>query len=74
MSDDNDTRPVLMTDTQRCVALTQRLAMMPLSHETMQSTWCPPEYEDIEYWWDYYVTKARTLTGLTHEHDLEGKP
>lgn len=41
--------------------LVERLAQMPTSTDNLQSTWCPPEWEDVVDWWDQYATEAKGL-------------
>ena len=42
--------------------LVDRLAAMPLPTEDLQSTWNPPDWEQIVEWWDEFVKDARKLS------------
>lgn len=44
----------------------ERLASMPTTDENLQSTWCPPEHDDLCDWWRAAVEEARALTGLSY--------
>ena len=48
------------------VFFTRRVASLPLSTDNMQSTWNPPDWEEVVSWWDEAVTDARKLTGLSY--------
>lgn len=48
-----------LADKQR--ALIDRIAALPLPTEDLQSTWCPPDWEDVVDWYDDIVKEARTL-------------
>jgi hypothetical protein len=49
-----------LADKQR--ALIDRIAALPLPTEDLQSTWCPPDWEDVVDWYDDIVKEARTLS------------
>lgn len=48
---------------ENLLGLVRRIACRPQSTEDLQSTWCPPDWEDVVGWWDEVVAEARTLTG-----------
>lgn len=54
-------------------AILERLASMPMTHENLHSTWCPPEYEDVQGWWDEFVDEARKITGKSYRADLASR-
>ena len=68
--DPSVTRKILdkyMQDQQdKLLTFVERLASMPMSHENLQSTWCPPEYDDIKDWWDQFIDEARNITGVSY--------
>lgn len=50
------------------------LASMPSTDENMQSTWCPPEHDDLCDWWREFVDEARKLTGMSYREPEGEKP
>ncbi len=43
-------------------AMADAIARKPKSTEDLQSTWCPPDWEDIVEWYDDIVETARKLS------------
>jgi len=48
------------------IILVERLAQMPNVGEVLQSTWCPPSYDDLYQWWKMFVDDARKITGKSY--------
>lgn len=50
-------------DAKLAAELLKWIRAMPRSTDTLPSTWCPPDWEDISQWWDQAKDMAEGKSG-----------